>query len=185
MMMNHSKTCCGMIKATSDSVFEECKFLNCDFSNGTFFRVKFIECVFDNCDLSLVRLSDCQLNDITFTECKLLGINFNDCNDSLFKVRFDSCILDFSSFAGKKMINTPFKNTSLKSVDFTGSDLTRTVFSNCDLMNAVFGNSVLCDSDFVTANNYIIDPEINKLKHARFSLNGLPGLLNRYDIIIE
>jgi len=44
---------------------------------------------------------------------------------------------------------------------------------------------VLEKADFREATNYFIDPEKNRIKKAKFSLNGLPGLLIPYDIIIE
>jgi hypothetical protein len=40
-------------------------------------------------------------------------------------------------------------------------------------------------ADFRDAINYRIDPGINKMKKAKFSRDGLPGLLTRFDIIIE
>jgi hypothetical protein len=40
-------------------------------------------------------------------------------------------------------------------------------------------------ADLRTAYNYHIDPESNKLKKAKFSLQGLPGLLDKYGIDIE
>jgi len=33
--------------------------------------------------------------------------------------------------------------------------------------------------------NYSIDPELNKIKKARFSTQGIAGLLDKYDIEIE
>ena len=40
-------------------------------------------------------------------------------------------------------------------------------------------------TDFRSAFNYFIDPEINKIKKAMFSLAGVKGLLGKYDIKIE
>jgi len=31
----------------------------------------------------------------------------------------------------------------------------------------------------------LIDPEVNRIKKAKFSVSGVPGLLNKYDIEIE
>jgi len=39
--------------------------------------------------------------------------------------------------------------------------------------------------NFLTSYNYSIDPENNRLKKAKFSMNGLAGLLGKYDIEIE
>jgi fluoroquinolone resistance protein len=115
----------------------------------------------------------------------LLGINFSDCNDSLFTVKFTGCILDYCSFAKKKLMKTTFINSSVKNVDFSECDLTKSVFSNTDLMNSVFNRTILKEVDFLTASNYIIDPELNNIRKAKFSLNGIAGLLYKYDISIE
>jgi len=39
--------------------------------------------------------------------------------------------------------------------------------------------------DFRTAFNYSFDPEINKIRKARFSYPGVCGLLQKYNIEIE
>ena len=36
-----------------------------------------------------------------------------------------------------------------------------------------------------TAYNYAIQPDSNRIKKARFSLQGVRGLLEKYDIVIE
>jgi uncharacterized protein YjbI with pentapeptide repeats len=69
--------------------------------------------------------------------------------------------------------------------DFTDSDLTSAVFDNCDLAHTVFYNTILEKGDLRTSYNYFIDPEINRIKKARFSISGVPGLLEKYDIEIE
>ena len=78
-----------------------------------------------------------------------------------------------------------FKNCSLQEVDFIESDLSNSIFDNCDLALAIFKNTLLEKADFRTAYNYSIDPEINRIKKAKFSRAGLVGLLDSYDIEIE
>jgi len=114
-----------------------------------------------------------------------MGINFTDCNDFLFAVKFDGCILDYASFVRKKMVKTSFTRSSLKNADFTESDLSGSVFPDSDLTDAIFYRTMLKESDFSAAMNFIIDPELNNIKKAKFSLQGVVGLLNKYDIKIE
>ena len=78
-----------------------------------------------------------------------------------------------------------FKNSSLHEVDFTDADLSDAVFDNCDLSRAVFENTNLEKADFRSAYNYSIDPERNRVKKAKFSLQGAVGLLDKYDIHID
>jgi uncharacterized protein YjbI with pentapeptide repeats len=77
------------------------------------------------------------------------------------------------------------KNCTLHEVDFTEADLSASTFDNCDLLNASFDKTILEKADFRTSYNYIIDPENNRIKKAKFSRNGIAGLLNKYDIEIE
>ena len=59
------------------------------------------------------------------------------------------------------------------------------VFENCDLFNASFIHSNLEKTDFSSAKNYSLDPELNKITNAKFSFSGIAGLLNKYNIVIE
>jgi len=73
----------------------------------------------------------------------------------------------------------------LKETDFSEVNLSASVFSDCDLSGAIFSNTNLEKVDFRTANNFLIDPEFNKLKKAKFSAFNLEGLLYKYQIDIE
>lgn len=93
--------------------------------------------------------------------------------------------LNHSSFYRTKIKKTVFKNSQLHEVDFTECDLTSSVFDNCDLKGATFENTIIEKADFRTSFNYSIDPQINRIKKARFSLTGIAGLLDKYDIEID
>lgn len=47
-----------------------------------------------------------------------------------------------------------------------------------------FDNTILEKVDLSSSSNYIIDPEKNRIKKAKFSLLGISGLLRKYDIEI-
>lgn len=83
------------------------------------------------------------------------------------------------------MKKTLFKECSIKEANFAETDLSGAVFSKCDLSRTTFQQSDLSGVNFLTAINYSIDPEINNIKKARFSADGVLGLLDKYDIIIE
>ena len=114
-----------------------------------------------------------------------MGLRFENCSDFLFTADFDHCQLNLSSFTGMKLKRTKFNNSTLCEVDFSGADLSHALFENCDLSRAVFERSLLEKADFRTAYNFSIDPEMNKIKKAKFSAAGIAGLLNKYDIEIE
>lgn len=133
----------------------------------------------------MAKFSGTGLKDVHFLDCKLIGLNFDHCSDFLFSADFQKCILDYASFFKKKMKKAKFIDCSLKEVDFTAVDLSMAIFGNCNLERALFHESILDKADFRTAANYSIDPEINKIKKAKFSVSGLAGLLGKYNIEIE
>jgi uncharacterized protein YjbI with pentapeptide repeats len=69
-------------------------------------------------------------------------------------------------------------------VDFTESDFSEAIFDDCDLAGALFDQTNLSKADFRSAFNFIIHPSINQIKKAKFSQNGLAGLLQGFDISI-
>lgn len=81
---------------------------------------------------------------------------------------------------GADLIIVNFQET-----DFSETELTLSVFDNCDLERAIFDRTNLEKADFRTSWHYSIDPTINRIRKARFSKDGIAGLLNRYDIRIE
>jgi len=162
-----------------------CKFSNCNFSNTDLSHCDFMDCIFDNCNFSLVKVNNTGLKNIRLLKSKITGVDFSACKDFLLAFHFEGCTIDYCSFWGKKLKKTNFRECSIKESDFSEADLTGAAFNNCDLLNTVFKGTKLEKADFRTAANYIIDPEQNHLKKARFSIHGLPGLLAKYDIHIE
>ena len=165
--------------------YENCRFMNCDFSNSDLSDIHFTDCEFSGCNLSMAKLTKTALKNIHFINSKLIGLHFDDCNQFLLAFVFENCILNLSSFYKLKLKKTIFKNTTLHEVDFTYADLSGSVFDNCDLARSIFFNTVLEKADFRNAINFSIDPDANKIKRAKFSLSGIPGLLDKYDIEIE
>jgi fluoroquinolone resistance protein len=165
--------------------FEACRFLQCDLSDSNFSHSTFTDCRFVGCNLANVKLGGATLNTMSFNECKLIGVNFSECSDFLFSVRFEDCLLDYASFAKKNMSKTTFSRSSLKGTTFSQANLSHALFEQTDLAGAVFEQTNLTGANFTTAYNFSIDPELNRLKKARFSQFGLAGLLSKYGIMIE
>jgi len=80
---------------------------------------------------------------------------------------------------------TRFVNCTVSETDFTESNLSNAVFDQCDLTRAIFIHSNLEKADFRTSFNYSIDPGMNRMSKARFSLAGVAGLLDKYDIEVD
>lgn len=165
--------------------YENCTFINCDFTKSPLSSINFSDCMFENCNLSLVKTINTSFSNINFSDCKLLGLHFDTCNQFLFDVRFENCILDLSSFYWMKIQKTVFKNSSLKEVVLAKANLTSVTFDNCDLFWAIFWETVLEKTNFETSYNYSIDLDQNKIKKAKFSTHWIRWLLDKYDIIIK
>jgi fluoroquinolone resistance protein len=165
--------------------YENCTFVNCVFYNANLSNISFRDCAFNGCDFSLATLKNTVLNEVKFANCKLLGLHFEDSDDFILRVSFEDCILKLSTFYKRKIKKTVFKNCNLQEVDFSECDLTGSLFDHCDLGSAVFYKTVLDNVDFRTSFHYSFDPEINRIKRARFSREGVIGLLDKYNIEIE
>ena len=133
----------------------------------------------------MAKLINAAFRDVFFKECKMFGLQFNDCNGFGLSFKFDGCLLNNSVFYQTSIKKTVFTNSKLIEVDFTECDLSNSVFSGCDFSGAVFDNTGLEKTDFRTSFNYCIDPVLNRLKKAKFSLSEVHGLLYKIDIEID
>ncbi len=172
-------------KTLSKNEFFHCQFNRCNFSDSNLSHNTFVDCTFSDSNLSMIKFTGSDLKNVNFKGCKLIGIDFSECNDFLFKVNFENCILDYSYYLKKKLAKTTFKGCSIKEANFTDSDLTQAVFIQCDFTGTVFERTNLSGANFSSSYNFIIDPENNRIKNARFPQHGLSGLLQKYGIIIE
>ena len=173
-------TTTGLVKGEYDS----CRFIGCDFSNIDLLGVDFASCVFEGSNLSMVKPIKTAFRDVRFLSCKILGVHFETCNSFLFSVSFDKCILDLSSFCKLKMKKTRITQSSLHEVDFTETDLSEGAFDGSDFSRAIFENTNLGKADFRSSFGFSIDPSRNRMKKAKFSMEGVVGLLDKYDIVI-
>lgn len=165
--------------------YENCTFSDCDFSEYDLTQFKFIDCTFLTCNLSLVKTSGTSFQQAIFKGCKLMGIRFDLCKPFNLSFTFDGCNLEHSTFYHLKMKKTDFRDCVLRSVDFSGCDLSGSTLLRCNLADATFGGCNLEKADFRGSVHYRLDPSTNKIKKAKFSLEGLPGLLSQYDIVVE
>ena len=164
--------------------YTACEFVRCNFEKFNLNSFEFIDCTFHHCNLALAVVTDTRFKNVRFNDCKLSGIDFSTCNDFLFEVHCVNCMLDYASFYQKKMMKATFTGCSLLEVDFTDADLSGSIFKQCNLLRSTFNRTNLEKADLSSATNFAIDPENTRIKNAKFSLDGLPGLLGRYQIKI-
>lgn len=165
--------------------YENCEFKQCDFANADLSGFKFSECRFLDCNLSMIRLDGTALREVQFRDCKMLGLHLDACDPFGLSLAFERCQLNHTSFFQMNLKKTVFQHCKLEEADFTEADLSGAIFEHCDLKRAVFDHTRLEKADFRTAINYTIHPETNQIKHARFSLPDVVGLLEKYEIRIE
>tara|TARA_R110002167_G_scaffold163242_8_gene359988 strand:- start:6364 stop:6933 length:570 start_codon:yes stop_codon:yes gene_type:complete len=165
--------------------YENCVFEGCDFSNGYLDGQNFMECTFVDCNLSNTNLSHTTFNEVRFEGCKFLGVRFEECADFLLDFSFLESTLNLASFVGLSLKKQEFNKCKMIEVDFSGADLRAANFDNCDLARAIFKGTNLEKADFRTAINFSIDPENNRLKKAKFTKDGVMGLLDKYEIVVD
>ena len=78
-------------------------------------------------------------------------------------------------FSERRPFDGEFQSCTFKDCNFMESDLSEVTFNRTDLRAA----------DLRSAYGFSIDPGVNRLQKARFSHSGLPGLLSKYDLIVE
>ncbi len=173
------------IDRLSKGEYENCSFNNCNFAEMDLSEYIFTNCSFNNTNLSMAKLNKTAFRDVKFKDCKMLGLRIENCNEFGLSFSFNACQLNHSSFFKSKIKKTLFKNSDLLETDFTEADLTAAIFENCDLNKTIFDQTILEKADFRTSFNYSIDPESNLIKKAKFSISGILGLLDKYDIEVE
>ena len=144
-----------------------------------------LDCNFDECNFTMAQIKNTGFNNVSYISCKLMGLDFSKCNSALFSVSFNNSNLDYTSFTKKKMKKTNFLNCSLKQSDFEEADLSQAIFENCNLQDTNFMRCILEKTDFRTAKNITLDPEQNRMKQAKFSVDGALSLLRKYKIEVE
>lgn len=164
--------------------YELCTFLRCELTEALLNNLAFIECKFIGCNLSNAKVDSAGFRDVKFSGCKLTGVDFSACNPAMISLSFEDCIMDYVSLARLHLKKIEFSNCSLIRAFFDDADLSSSKFIGCNLENAVFGKTNLEKADLSTSYNYIIDPENNRVKKAKFSTSGIAGLLLKYDIEI-
>ncbi|MCR9250961.1 MAG: pentapeptide repeat-containing protein [bacterium] len=165
--------------------YEDCTFRNCNFSNASLKEVVFVDCEFIECDLSNSNINLTSFKNVNFKDCKMIGLQFEHCNDFMFEVQFSNCQLDLCSFFQRSLSKKAIIECSFKEADLSEANCEQTRFDKCDFTGANFDRTNLTKADFSTSINYIINPNDNNIKKARFSYPGLVGLLSHLDISIQ
>lgn len=157
-------------------------FLKCKFDKSDFTGTDFFDCIFDHCELNLPSFMNTGLKNVTFKESKLVGADFTKCNTSFLQMAFEKTLLDMCNFSSMKLKGISFDQCLIRESRFVQTFLQEANFQGCDLEHTLFHQCDLEKADFTGAKNYSIDPAINKIKSAIFSLPEAISLLKNLGI---
>ncbi|WP_266369206.1 pentapeptide repeat-containing protein [Tellurirhabdus rosea] len=165
--------------------FEQCTFRKLELTGVSLSGANFTDCHFEECNLTRIQLKNTKLDDAVFTGCNLSHVDFGVVNAFGFRVSFRECKLDYTVFLNRNLKKTRFDDCSLREAHFLKCDMVGVVFNNCNLELARFGENNLSQADFSTSYNLRMDPDDNRLRKAKFSIHSLPGLLEKYDLVVK
>lgn len=165
--------------------FDACTFQGVNWADKDLRGARFENCTWVDCDLSNVRTLGWGLQIVRFEGCKLVGVNFSICNELGLNVHFDGCILDAANFEGMDLRQVSWSGGRAREVDFTGANCEKVVFEGLDLAGASFERTRLERADFRTATGWRIQPDQNRIRHAKFRRDQLEGLLMGWELDLD
>ena len=172
-----------------DTEYQDCVFKACRWQGVHLENCSFLGCTFDHCQFSDIHFTFCKMRDAWLEGCAFRGIGWGALqgrgglgqpigkaiNCSFRYNQFVGMALGGFDFSRNQFSECLFDDCKLAEADFNGAGLGRTAFTRCDLQNA----------DFRAAQEYLIDPNQNKLKGARFSFPDVVTLLDGLGLRIE
>ena len=123
------------VKTCTDCVFERCVFIGLQL-RSLFRPPTFNNCRFIDCDFSAIRATKA-----VFSNCEFVHLKLN--RDYAF---FDSCVLVGCRFQDCNLANVDFTNTQLSDIEFLDCYLRRVHYSVCQLSSvSYYGQLVGCN----------------------------------------
>jgi len=172
----------------NSSEFIDCEFINCSFVESEFKQCRFVNCDFKYCDLSLSKVPGSLFNYTCFENSKIIGVNWAQADwpisDLGQPISFLKSAINHSTFIGLSLKSIQIIDCAAVDVDFREADLSKSDFSGSDLSESLFIHTNLSEANLSQARNYLIDPGLNDLKKAKFSLPEAMSLLYNMDIIL-
>ncbi len=166
--------------------FDACMFDHCSFQETVFQSCRFNDCTFTDCDLRLAKVPGSSFRNVIFERSNVTGINWADGSWAksglLNSVGFRDCEVSYDTFIGLDLRKLVMTRCIAKAVDFSDANLTQANCTETDFFESRFVHTNLTEADFTHARNYFIDPTLNTLKKAKFSLPEAIALLRGLNI---
>ena len=171
------------------SVFDGCRFVDCDFSGVRFTDSRFVDCQFENSNCNSVNCDRSKFIGATFRHCKVTGVNWTTLDWSSYRLGlpllFEWCDISFSVFSSLILRELCLRDCKARDVDFSECNLEGADFCRTDFQDSRFSACRLDKCDFRGATNYLVDPFDNSIENARFSSPEVLSLLSSFNIEIE
>lgn len=174
----------GSLAELAGKSFYGCEFIGLAVMEADLMDSVFEDCRFLQCDLTMASLRGASLRGVEFNNCKLMGIDWSPAGGLTFSVSFDECILSHCLFTDLRMKDTKITNCKAHEASFAGVDLQGANFSGSDLRAVRFVDTNLEGADLSTAENYAINPDDNRLKDTKFSVEAALALASRLGVIV-
>ncbi len=165
--------------------FTGCTFERCRFAGCVFQECRFEACVFKDCDLGVIRVPNTALVDVRFEGCKMIGVDWTAVNARFLRIAFGKCVISDSTFARMDLHGIALAECVAHDCDFLGANLSGGVFRGTDFARSRFAQTDLSSADFCGATRYLIDPTMNRVKGATFSLPEAVSLLRGLGVVIR
>lgn len=170
------------------SEFVDCVFEGCSLVETEIKSCRFVNCAFVRCDLSLAKVPESVFSSIRFEDSKLVGIDWTlaEWPATLLgkPLHFSKSTLNHSTFIGLNLEGVQFIDCTVVNVDFREADLSGADFSGSNLSESLFIHTNMKDTNLSQARNYSINPSLNQLQGAKFSLPEAMSLLYNMDIVL-
>ena len=95
--------------------FENCTFINCDFTQAGFSGTIFIDCTFYECNFKDAKIGHVGFRNAIFNQCNFTAVNFAMTDQVIHEFHFNTCLLDYAQFYALKLRKISFTNCSMVS----------------------------------------------------------------------
>jgi fluoroquinolone resistance protein len=168
----------------SGKELQRCTFVRCKLPESRWARVKLEDCVFQGCDLTRMVPQGLALRGVLFKDSKLMGVDWTDVAP-LPAVSFDGCDLRYTSFVKLRLRATKFLRCVARESNFIETDLSDTDFGETDLSDSVIRGCTLAKANLSKATGVLFDPQHNKVKGARISLEAAIAIVSLSGMVVE
>ena len=171
------------------SVFVDCRFVDCDLSGAGFTDRRFGDCEFENSDCNSVNCDRSKFIGATFRHCKVAGVNWTTLGWSSYRqgrpLLFEWCDISFSVFSSLVLRELCLRDSKARGLDFSECDLEGAECCRTDFQDSRFSACHLEQCNFLGATSYLVDRFGNSIEKARFNSPEVLSLFSSFNIEID